>query len=147
MILFIWSAAWIFFRVAFFSSAIGLSRGGVVPDPERIRFIEGVQGGADRSGQLRKLGENDRPADHLPGHFDDVRIVRDDSSRHDDPTGVGVHLEHSLDDRVEEPLDDIRHLFPVADVLEDLRRRKDGAVATTPPVMTTRPAWESISLS
>src|SRR5512141_219794 len=130
MILFIRSAAWSFFRVVFFSSAIGLSRGDVVPDPDRIRFIESVQGGADRAGQLRKLGEHDRLTDHLPGHFDDIRVVRDDSPRHDDPAGVGVHLQHSLDDRVEEPLDDVGHLFPVADVLEDLRRRKDGAVAS-----------------
>src|SRR5512140_881851 len=130
MILFIRSAAWSFFRVAFFSSAIGLSREDVVPYPDRIRFIESVQGGADRAGQLRKFGEHDRLPGHLPDHFDDVRIVRDDSPRHDDPAGVGVHLQHSLDDRVEESLDDIGNLFPVADVFEDLRRRKDGAVAS-----------------
>jgi len=33
MILFIVSAAWIFFRVVFFSSAIGFSRGNVVRIP------------------------------------------------------------------------------------------------------------------
>src|SRR3990170_1020645 len=117
MILFIRSAAWIFFLTIFFSSAIGLP-------------LQGVKGGSDRARQLRILGEHYRAAGHLLGHPDDVGVVRDDPPRHDDALRGGFHLQHPLDDRVEEPLDDIGHLLPVADVFEDLRRGEDGAVAS-----------------
>ena len=87
MILFIRSVAWIFFRASSSLQPWGSPAGMAAPDPDRIRFIQGVQGGADRAGQLRKIGKHDRSADHLPGHFDQVRIVRHHPPGHDDPSG------------------------------------------------------------
>jgi hypothetical protein len=60
---------------------------------------------------------------------DQVGVVRDHAAGHHHLLAQRVHLEHALDHRVVDALDDVGHRAAGADALEHLGGREHGAVA------------------